>query len=268
MKRLVLYLLICLFAFLPGGKGIVSADSTQIHCPFEWKICDDDTTEFWYEDRVPWNFSGTYPDFSEDSGTDWTSFGLEDAVFYCGGLATVSYYCYLPLGVDSFVFSFDLIDTLPYHPGLCLNDDWLRVKPLILVCPTIVGEADSGWYTLEKIGYFEEQEERKDSLFKDETSTPTEFALKQNYPNPFNSVTKIQFVIGGKQGSQIQTTLKIYNIQGQLVRILVNEPKSPGTYEVDWEGKDNNGKDVASGLYFYKLELGNLSQTKKMLFLK
>ncbi len=52
----------------------------------------------------------------------------------------------------------------------------------------------------------------------------------------------------------IRTTLKIYNILGQLVRTLVDEEKLPGRYEVVWDGKDDRGKEVTSGVYFYRLE--------------
>lgn len=86
-----------------------------------------------------------------------------------------------------------------------------------------------------------------------------EFALLQNYPNPFNPTTTIQFSIPGSQFA----TLKVYDILGREVKILVNEVKSPGTYEVKF-----NGSDLSSGTYFYKITVGNFTQTKKMLLVK
>lgn len=110
---------------------------------------------------------------------------------------------------------------------------------------------------------------------------PAQFSLSANYPNPFNPVTRIQYTVCSRQtpekavgGSQftvhgpIPTTLKIYNILGQVVRTLVNEPKEAGTYEVIWDGGDENGDEVASGVYFYKLEAENFSQTKKMVLIR
>jgi hypothetical protein len=66
----------------------------------------------------------------------------------------------------------------------------------------------------------------------------------------------------------IHTTLKIYNVLGQVVRILVDEEKLPGSYTVIWDGKDQNGKEVSSGIYFYQLKTKDLSEVKKMVLLK
>jgi len=110
-----------------------------------------------------------------------------------------------------------------------------------------------------------------------EEELPAQFSLSPNYPNPFNPETRIQYTVGTQKavhGSQfmvrspVHTTLKIYNVLGQLVKTLVNEPKEPGTYEVIWDGKDKNGEEVASGIYFYKLQAGDFTEAKKMLLLK
>jgi len=105
----------------------------------------------------------------------------------------------------------------------------------------------------------------------DEDQKPTSFALFQNYPNPFNPSTKIPFTVHGSQfmvHRPIHTTLKIYNILGQKVRTLVDEPKTAGSYEVIWDGKDDKGKDVASGIYFYQLTAGKYKETKKMVLIR
>jgi hypothetical protein len=103
----------------------------------------------------------------------------------------------------------------------------------------------------------------------DEDQKPLTFALSQNYPNPFNPTTIIKFnVQDSKFKVHIPTTLKIYNILGQKVRTLVDEPKAAGTYEVIWDGKDDRGRDVASGIYFYKLIAGFYQETKKMVLMK
>ncbi len=77
--------------------------------------------------------------------------------------------------------------------------------------------------------------------------------LSQNYPNPFNPRTHITFSLN-KSGF---TTLKIYNIEGQLVKILIAEYKNPGEYSVFWNGANRNGNMVGSGIYFYRLETEN-----------
>ena len=88
---------------------------------------------------------------------------------------------------------------------------------------------------------------------------PKEYKLYTNYPNPFNPSTKIKIDI-----PEISfTKLIIYDILGRQVEKLVNEKLSPGTYEVEW-----NASNYPSGVYFYKLETGNFSQTKKLILIK
>ena len=88
--------------------------------------------------------------------------------------------------------------------------------------------------------------------------------LGNNYPNPFNPRTIINYSIT-KSGS---VKVSIYNIKGQIVRTLVNDNKEAGRYSAVWNGKDNNNKDVASGLYLYRIESLDFSATKKMMLMK
>ena len=114
---------------------------------------------------------------------------------------------------------------------------------------------------------------------------PTEFNLSQNFPNPFNPTTSIQYALQGGDGrpetgnrmEPLHTTLKIYNILGQEVRTLVNEIQEPGYYTVTWDGRDDSGQHVASGVYFYRLTMGKTSfdksggdytEIKRMILLK
>ena len=89
--------------------------------------------------------------------------------------------------------------------------------------------------------------------------------LSQNYPNPFNPTTTINYSL--KENSKV--SLKIYNIKGQKVKILVNEILPAGEYSAIWNGKDSNGNQVSSGIYFYKLNVnGKTEAVKKCLLLK
>ena len=90
------------------------------------------------------------------------------------------------------------------------------------------------------------------------------FALNQNYPNPFNPETKITFQF--PQASQV--TLRIFNILGKEIITLVNEQYQAGKHTVNWNGKDNLGNVVSSGIYFYQLRAGNFTQAKKMILLR
>ncbi|MGE5456841.1 MAG: T9SS type A sorting domain-containing protein, partial [Methanococcaceae archaeon] len=88
---------------------------------------------------------------------------------------------------------------------------------------------------------------------------PDEYTLNQNYPNPFNPATKISYSIP-KEGN---VKLTVYNLIGSRVAVLVDEYKPAGNYSIDF-----NGKDLSSGIYFYKLESGNFTSVKKLTFLK
>lgn len=90
------------------------------------------------------------------------------------------------------------------------------------------------------------------------------FQLFQNYPNPFNPSTTISYSVTAAGGVQ----LKIYNPLGQLVRTLFNGQKPAGEYSLNWDGRDDAGRFVSSGSYFYRLKLGEGVQTRRMLFLK
>ena len=88
--------------------------------------------------------------------------------------------------------------------------------------------------------------------------------LQGNYPNPFNPETTIRFSV--KEATPV--TIEIYNTKGQLVKTLINEAKEAGNHSVVWNGKDNSGRSVSSGVYFYKMNAGKYSSTKKMIMMK
>jgi hypothetical protein len=96
------------------------------------------------------------------------------------------------------------------------------------------------------------------------STIPEKFALGQNYPNPFNPTTTIGLALP----SESRVSLKIYNIMGQVVRTLKDEIMPAGYHEVVWNGTNQNGNRVSSGVYFYKLETDKFSETKKMIMLK
>ena len=93
---------------------------------------------------------------------------------------------------------------------------------------------------------------------------PQSFRLFQNYPNPFNPQTQISYAL--PQTCDVRVT--VYNLLGQRVRVLVDGHQQAGCITVHWDGKDEQGTDVASGIYFYKIEAGDFVDAKKMLLLK
>ncbi|MFA7028895.1 MAG: T9SS type A sorting domain-containing protein, partial [Candidatus Cloacimonadaceae bacterium] len=88
--------------------------------------------------------------------------------------------------------------------------------------------------------------------------------LQGNYPNPFNPETTIRYSVK----ETVPVTIEIYNLKGQLVRTLVNEVKTAGNYSVIWNGRDSHNQPVSSGVYFYKMNAGKYSSTKKMIMMK
>ena len=99
---------------------------------------------------------------------------------------------------------------------------------------------------------------------------PDEYSLRQNYPIPFNPSTMIEFDIPSDDFGlgYVETHLVIYDILGREVDILVNKPLTPGKYSIAWQGKDKFGMNVASGIYFYHLDVGKFRNVKKMLLVR
>jgi flagellar hook assembly protein FlgD len=95
-------------------------------------------------------------------------------------------------------------------------------------------------------------------------SLPKAFSLSQNYPNPFNPETVIKYALP----EDCPVELTVYNILGQKVKTLVDEHQSAGYRMVHWNGRDDEGNEIASGLYFYKIETPEYSDTKKMVLLR
>ena len=94
---------------------------------------------------------------------------------------------------------------------------------------------------------------------------PERFELSQNFPNPFNPSTTIQFSIEIER----RVTLTIYNVRGEeVIELVHDELKTPGYHTVVWDGKNRAGRQVSTGLYFYKLQSGKLSSIKKLAFVK
>jgi hypothetical protein len=123
----------------------------------------------------------------------------------------------------------------------------------------ILGNAKGGLYFYENWDVFGIQQIGNE--------IPSDFNLQQNYPNPFNPVTKIKFNIPLLRGVSTSggrgVLLHIYDALGREIEILINEQLNPGTYEVDWDAST-----YPSGIYFYKLTVGNYSETKRMVLIK
>ena len=98
----------------------------------------------------------------------------------------------------------------------------------------------------------------------DEVTTPQKFTLHANYPNPFNPSTTISYDLP----EQAQVTLGIYDLLGKQIKTLVNQSQDAGSKTAVWDGTDELGRSVSAGVYLYRIQAGEFSQTRKMLLLK
>ncbi len=116
---------------------------------------------------------------------------------------------------------------------------------------------DSSKVSIDEVYYNEEPPAL--AVHENPASLANNFSLEQNYPNPFNPTTSIKYSLKRQE----KATLKVFNARGELVSTLVNGVVSAGTHEVTW-----SGANLPSGIYFYKLETADFTQTKKMLLVK
>jgi hypothetical protein len=146
----------------------------------------------------------------------------------------------------------------PESQDRSIQMDTLRLSPAN--SPIFIKTSDFSGVVPELVDFGisdEVREEQKGSL-------PNSFALFQNYPNPFNLSTKIEFALVHSG----LVSLNIYDVQGRKVKTLVSQELSAGYKSIFWEGKDDLGKEVSSGVYFYTLKVGDFSETKKLVLLK
>ena len=145
--------------------------------------------------------------------------------------------------------------------------DLVKDEPQDIIIAYTVGQGDSHLSSItdarERVQYiFEEYKNNFPNSFiplNYDDIYPKEFSLSQNYPNPFNPTTSIQYQVSSIE----KVNLFVYDILGRQVKTLVNEVKSPGSYEVHFDASQ-----LASGVYFYRLTSGSFMQTKKMMVIK
>ena len=93
---------------------------------------------------------------------------------------------------------------------------------------------------------------------------PGGFSLVQNYPNPFNNFTIIKFKLSDSK----TVNLRIYNPMGRRVRTLISETLNAGEHQLSWDGKNDNGTQLSSGIYFFRLETETASVSRKLILIK
>ena len=99
---------------------------------------------------------------------------------------------------------------------------------------------------------------------KEGVDLPVDFTLQQNYPNPFNAGTRIAYAL--PRNSHVK--LSIFNLLGRTILELLDEPQTAGDHTINWDGRDADGIEVATGVYFYRLEAGQHILTRRMIFVR
>jgi len=151
--------------------------------------------------------------------------------------------------------------TTPYHLVWYLNGKRINLA-IWSVAGNVLTVQTSGLDTINFPAGFSDPSyytKTTTAVEKNESNVPQTFSLSQNYPNPFNPSTVIRYSIP----TSGMVTLKVYDILGKEISTLVNQAQKPGNYQVTW-----NTERITSGVYFYKLQIGNIVQTKKMLLMK
>jgi Secretion system C-terminal sorting domain len=141
--------------------------------------------------------------------------------------------------------------------GTAVSDSAYNIKGTI--GQTLIGVATSSSNYVYSGFWFQENPVVTSVTNGLQNTLPKDYNLSQNYPNPFNPTTIINFSVL-KSG---MVTIKVYDVLGREVTILVNENKSAGNYRVQF-----NASKLVSGIYFYRMESGSFSQTKKLLLIK
>ena len=100
--------------------------------------------------------------------------------------------------------------------------------------------------------------------FETKPTVPRQFALHQNFPNPFNPVTRIRYELP----KACDVKIAVFNLQGELVKWIVDKHQQPGYYEMNWDSRNYAGRQVASGLYLYRMQAGSYVKTQKMVLMK
>jgi hypothetical protein len=97
---------------------------------------------------------------------------------------------------------------------------------------------------------------------------PDRFALRQNHPNPFNPSTTIRYEVPRVPEGSVHVQMMVYNVTGKLVRTLLDKSEGPGFHDVPWDGRDDRGQPVGSGVYFYRIQAGSFTATHKMVVVR
>jgi hypothetical protein len=169
-----------------------------------------------------------------------------------------------PLFIEPETGNFQLLEDSPCIDAGIPDTTGLNLPPWDIIGNLRIWDGDGNGSAIIDMGAYEygapPYVEVEDNII---VQTPEVF-LHQNYPNPFNPTTTINYQLS--ENSNV--TLSVYNIKGQKVKTLISDQLTAGAHSVVWNGDDDSGKSVGSGIYFYKLKAGDFQKVKKMILLK
>jgi hypothetical protein len=182
--------------------------------------------------------------------------GGEDTI----GLGALGILGGLPLGFDGVAFSITIGPLATDHSGrtICLDSSFFPPNGHWMLAGSVDPFGWDGPHT------FTLYDPETDVAIGEGPVLPQAFSLGQNYPNPFNPLTEMVFDVPRR--SHVRVT--IYNILGHKVRTLVDEELAAGSYVRSWDGADDAGRSISSGIYLYRMEAGEFAQTRKAILLK
>ncbi len=286
------------FSQISGGYEAIVSGYDPYHQTLGIHAPDDLANEFFfYNDYIEMSFTDSLPVYAVDASAD-VNFILDSTTFITKAGVLSSPYPVIRSGLDSTFYAvsrtqalavFPQQSSLPGDNQIVINYNLDNVPGQIrdnklensirifrwnesgLQWERVGGEVDTasaqvsttitqpGVYAAFSTDYTTDADEPSGG-----NNLPSKFALGQNYPNPFNPMTTIEFELSHRE----HVTIDIFNVLGQKVRSLVDETKAAGTYKIEWNGLDNDGKPVSTGVYLYRLRAGDAVRTKKMMLIK
>jgi hypothetical protein len=253
------------FAYIANYRGIIAVDISDIQNPIEVAIFDNDENRkmdvAYHNNKIYYNDYHRAAFYIRDVTDPYNSNLLYWDWF--GNIIGYDYFMNYPVlfSADGFLSAIDISDSqnpmileqFPSHQSRDLAGDDLLVYSV--GNSFVILDFDRGG-----LG-------NDDEASSETPPIPETFSLSQNYPNPFNPSTTIKYEIPAGKGSLL-VKITIYDIRGRLVKKLVDDEKEPGRYQVHWDGKDDRGIQVSSGVYMYRIEAGKFVSTRKMVMLE
>jgi murein DD-endopeptidase MepM/ murein hydrolase activator NlpD len=256
-------------------------DGGRLVDPYEGP-CNSMNDSTWWVDQPPYYDPAINKLSSHDKPVGWAEcpdpdttnlsdeFAIGDSVyFYAFGrdLLLGDVFFVTLFGPDQSVFAMDTIpiDTIP--PGLN------HLTAYYIVAGTVLDSVPTGLWRL-SVEYndidYEHSFSVTDPLFieTDASDIPHIFQLSQNYPNPFNPSTTIAFELPGEIREIQHVSLTIYDIRGRRVRLLIDQDFGAGDHKIHWDGRNDRGESLPSGVYLYRLKAGGKIYTRKMTILE